>query len=298
MDGCVQQPDCSSFPVQKPGGLKAEEDGNYGATEIIVTTQKSFSTRQPCGDTFKRDVGELPQVERASQNGHDTQKNSCASESSGNECDNRSNKKVISLSVELDVENGSSLVSSETPIIRDFSFPRGIESPVINKSMEEFTVSPSKDNFRNPSGHMVMQANLTNPFITFSRCYKRRKSLNGTDRQSNLFHEKEKISALTKWSMLANGDACSSDKSSCEECPEDSLPDLNQSVELSERGKPLNQSQDETSCRSCPMVFLMDLNQSAELSERGEFCQTREEVWLPGDSLKPCGLLLKILVDS
>lgn len=264
---------------------------------MIVTTEKSFLTRHPCAANLKRDVSELPPVEKASQNGCDTQRNSYVSESTGNECDNFSNKKDISPSVELDTGNGFNLINSETSVTREFSSACGDKYLVLNKSMEEFTDSPSKDNFRNPSEHKVMQTNLPSRLITY-RCYKRKKCMDGTDRQSNLSHEKDNISVLTKWSMLANANPGSSDESSCDGCPVDNVPDLNQSVDLSEKGKPLNQTQDETSCRSCSMVFLTDLNQSAELSERGELYQTQEKVWLPGDSLKPYGLLLKVPVDS
>ncbi|TKY45344.1 hypothetical protein E2542_SST30706 [Spatholobus suberectus] len=202
---CFEQPDCSSLlPLQNTGDPNTGETGNYNATEMMATTHESFSTTHPCEDNIKRDVSELPRVEKASQNNCDTQRNSYASES----------------------------------------------------SVDEPTDSHSKDNFRNPSGHMVLQTNLTSPLITFNRCYKRKKGLDGTDRQSNLSHEKENISVLTKWSMLvANDNRCSSDESSSEECPVDNVPDLNQSVELSESGKALNETQDETSWRSCSMVF-------------------------------------------
>jgi len=83
--------------------------------------------------------------------------------------------------------------------------------------------------------------------------------------------------------MLANGNPGLSNESSSEESPVDNVPDLNQSVGLSERGQALSETQDETSCRSCSMVFQTDLNQSAELSERGELCQTEEKVRLPGN---------------
>ncbi|TKY65377.1 CHROMATIN REMODELING 4 [Spatholobus suberectus] len=277
---CFEQPDCSSLlPLQNTGDPNTGETGNYNATEMMATTHESFSTTHPCEDNIKRDVSELPRVEKASQNNCDTQRNSYASESSGNGCDNCSNKKNVSPPVELDASNDFNLVNSETLITREFSSANVNESPVLNNSVDEPTDSHSKDNFRNPSGHMVLQTNLTSPLITFNRCYKRKKGLDGTDRQSNLSHEKENISVLTKWSMLvANDNRCSSDESSSEECPVDNVPDLNQSVELSESGKALNETQDETSWRSCSMVFLTDLNQSAELSERGELCQTQEKV--------------------
>ncbi|RDX81106.1 Protein CHROMATIN REMODELING 4, partial [Mucuna pruriens] len=280
---CLRQPDCSSqLPVQSPDGPKIGELGNFDATEMMATTHKSFSTTHPCEDNIKRDdVGELPPVEKTSQNDCDIQRNSHASESSGNGCDNCSNKKIVSPPVELDAGNDFNLVNSETLITREFSSSCVNKSPVLNNSVDEPTDSHSKDNFRNPTGHMVLQTNLTSPLVTFNRCYKRKKGLDGTDRQSNLMHKKEKISVLTKWSMLANGNTCSSGESSSEECPVDNVPDLNQSMELSERGKALNETQDETSCRSSSMVFLTDLNQSAELSERGEPCESQEKVWLP-----------------
>ncbi|KAK7340334.1 hypothetical protein VNO77_21036 [Canavalia gladiata] len=276
---CFKQPDCSSLlPVQKPGGPKAGELENCDATEMIITAQKSFSTTHPCEDNVKGDVSELSTAEKASLNDCDTQRNSCASESSGNKCNNRSNKKIISPLVELDSGNDCNLVTSETSIAKEFYSACVNETPILNNSVDESTDSHSKDNSRNPSGHMVMQTNLTSPLLTFNRCYKRKKGSDGTDRQSKLLHEKENISVLTKWSMLANCNPCSSNESSCEECPVDNVPDLNQSVELSEKGKPLNETQDETSCRNCSTFFLTDLNQSAELSERGKLCQTQEKV--------------------
>ncbi|KAJ1376952.1 Myb-like domain [Sesbania bispinosa] len=277
--GCVKQPDFpSSLLVQKPDSLKAGELGNCDATDMIVSTKTSFLTSHPCQDNLKSDSGELPPIEKASQNGCDTQRNSHASESSGNACDNYSNKQIISPSVELDAGNNFNLINSETSITREICFTHGDESPALNKSMEEFTDSPSKDNFRNPSGHMVIQTNLTSPSITFYRCYKRKKCMDGTNGQSKLLGEKENISVLTKWSMLANDNPCSSNESSCDQCPVDNVPDLNQSVDLPERGKSSNQSQGETSCGSYSMVYLADLNQSAELSERGELYQTGEKV--------------------
>ncbi|XP_027349361.1 uncharacterized protein LOC113860971 isoform X2 [Abrus precatorius] len=269
---CFKQPDCSSLvPVQKPSGLRAGELGNYDATELMVTTKKSFSASHSCEDEAKRDVGEFSSVEKASQNDCDSQRSSYAHK-------NCSNKKIISPLVELDAGNGCNLVNSETSITKEFSSSHVNESPVLNNSVDESTDSHTKDNsFINPPGHVVKQTNLISPLITFNRCYKRKKGLDGTDRQSKLLHKKENISVLTKWSMLANGNPCSSDESSCEECPVDNVPDLNQSVELSERGKLLNETQDETLYRSCSTVFLTDLNQSAELSERGELCQTQEK---------------------
>jgi hypothetical protein len=100
--------------------------------------------------------------------------------------------------------------------------------------------------------------------------------------------------------MLANANAdpsSSDDESSCDECPAHNVPDLNQSVEPSEREKPLDKTQDDASCRSSSRVLLTDLNQSAELSERGELDQTQEKVWFLSDSLKLYGLLVKISID-
>lgn len=294
--GCIQEPDhSSSFPVQKSGSLEAGELGNCDEIETI-TTQESFLTRHPREDNSKRNDDELPPIEKASQNGCDPQKNSHACESSGNERDNCSDKN-ISLPVELDARNDFNLVNSKLSITRELSSSCDNESPVLDKLVEEFTESPSKNNFKNPSEHKITQNKLTKPLITY-RCYKRKKCTDGTDRQSILLREKEKISVLTRWSMLANANPSCSDESSCEECPVDNVPDLNQSVELSERVKPLNQTQDETSCRNCSVVFLTDLNHSAELSEGGELYQTQEKVWFPGDSLKTCDLLHKIIVDK
>ncbi|XP_027930020.1 uncharacterized protein LOC114186182 isoform X2 [Vigna unguiculata] len=241
----------------------------------MATAHESFSTEHPCEDNIKKDDEELPIVEKTSDNDCDTQRNSYASKSSGIGCDNCSNK--ISLPVELGAGNDSNLDNSEM-ITRDISSAQVNTSPVCNISMDDPTDCCSKDNIRNPSGDTVIRAKLTSPLITFNRCYKRKKGLNGNGKQSSLLHTKENISVLTKWSMLANGNLCSSDESSSEECPVDNVPDLNQSVELSEKGKTFNETQYETSCRSCSMSFLTDLNQSAELTERGELCQTQEKV--------------------
>lgn len=259
------------------------ELGNCDETEMIITTKESFLTRYPCEDNSKKDVGELLSIKKASQDGCDTQKNSCVDENSGVECDSGSNGKNISLPIELDAGNDFNLINSETPITREFSAPCGDESLVLNKSTDRFTESPSKDNCGSQSEKKVTY-----------RCYKRKKCKDGTDKKSSLSHEKENIPVLTKWSMLANANLSSGDESSCDECPVNNVPDLNQPVELSEGGRPLNQTLDGTSCRSCSMFFLTDLNQSAELSERGDLYQTQEKVWLPGDSLKPYNLLLKI----
>lgn len=276
----IEQQGCSSsLPDQKPGRLKKGEHGDCDAT----------STR-PCGDTPEKDAVELPPVKKASQNGGDIQKISYASEISSNKCGS-SDTKYILPSVESDAGNGINLVSSETSIARKCNFVCADGSPILNKSMEEFTDSLSKDNFRNLSGHMVMQSNLTNSLITFNRCYKRKRRLDRTDTQSNMIHEEGKVSLPNKWSMLANGNTCSCNESSCKRCSVDNADDIHQSMELAERGKPLNQTQDETSCRSSSVVILTDLNQSAELSETEKLYQTREEVCflscLPGDSLKP-----------
>ncbi|KAK7394693.1 hypothetical protein VNO78_15228 [Psophocarpus tetragonolobus] len=268
-----KQPACSSlFPFQNADDPKTGEIGNYDATEIMAK-HESFSITHACEDNIKRDADELPPVEKASENDCDNQRNSYAEESSGNGCDNHSNK-IISPPVNLDAGNDFNLVNSETLITRELSSACVNKSHVSNNSVEEPTDLQSKENLENPSGHMVSQTNLTSPIITFNRCYKRKKG----SEQSNLLHKKENVSVLTKWSMLANGNPCSSNESSSEECPVDNGPDLNQSVELSERGKTLGKTQDETSCRSCSMVFLTDLNQSAELSARGELCQTQEKV--------------------
>ncbi|KAG4388849.1 hypothetical protein AAZX31_09G232000 [Glycine max] len=283
---CFKQPICSSLlPLQNICDPKTGELVNYDATQIRATTHESSSATNPSEDNIKRDVSELPLVENASQNDCDTQRNSYADESSGNGCDNCSNN-INSLPVELDAGDDLNLVKSETLIIREFSSACVNKSPVSNNSVDEPTDSHSNVNFKNPSGDMVLQTNLTSPIITFNRCYKRKKGLE----QSNLSHKKESISALTKWSMLANGNPGLSNESSSEESPVDNVPDLNQSVGLSERGQALSETQDETSCRSCSMVFQTDLNQSAELSERGELCQTEEKVKIT-DSPCPPGVV-------
>ncbi|XP_020234763.1 uncharacterized protein LOC109814687 [Cajanus cajan] len=276
---CFRQPDCSSLhPVQNSGGPKIGELGTCDALQMVTTTHKSFSTTHPSEDNIKSDVGKLPPVEKDSQNDCVTQRNSFASENSGSGCGNCSNEKIASLPVELDAGNDFNLHNSETLITREFSSANVNKSPVLNNSVDKPTDSHSKDNFRNPSGRMLLQTNLTSSLITFNRCYKRKKGLDGADRQSNISQQKENISVLTKWSMLANGNSCSSDESSSEECPVENVPDLNQSVDLSKREKALNETLDEKSCRSSSKVFLTDLNQSAEFSERGELCQTQEKV--------------------
>ncbi|KAK7295156.1 hypothetical protein RJT34_18061 [Clitoria ternatea] len=297
---CFKQPDSSPLlPAQKPSGTKTGELGNDDETEMMVTTHKSSPTTHPCDDNVKRNVGELPSAEKATQNDGDAQRKSFANESSDNDCDNCSNTNIVSPSVELDAGNDSNfnLVNSEACITRESTYAHVNESPAVNNSVDESTDSPSNDNFGKPSGHVVMQTNtnLISPLITFNRCYKRKKGLDGTDRQSKLLHEKENISVLTKWSRLANGNPCSSGESSCEERPVNNVPDLNQSVELSERGKPLNETQIERSCKSSSMVFLTDLNQSADFSERWELCQTQEKV-KSTDSPYPCEVISETCV--
>jgi hypothetical protein len=267
---------------------------------LIITTKESFLTSHPCEDNSKKDVDDLAPIKEASQNGSGTQKNSCVGENSGNECDNGSNKNNTSPSVEKDAaENDINLINSETSVTRESSAACGDEPLVLNKSTDRFTKSPSNDNFGNQSEDKVTQTSLTSPLTTY-RCYKRRKCMDGTNKKSNLSPKKENIPVLTKWSMLANANAdpsSSDDESSCDECPAHNVPDLNQSVELSEREKPLDKTQDDASCRSSSRVLLTDLNQSAELSERRELDQTQEKVWLLGDSLKLYGLLVKISID-
>ena len=273
------------LPVQRPG-VPVPEPGELGIsdeTEMTVTTNESFLTRLPCEDKSKKDADEFPPTKKASQNGSDTQKNSFVGENSGNECDNGSNINNISPSAELDAGNDFNLINSETSIPKEISAACDNESLVLNKSTDRSTESPSEDNFGNQSEEKVAQTNLAGPLITY-RCYKRKRSMDGTD--------KENIPVLTKWSMLANANPDSCDESSCDESPANNVLDLNQSVEISEREKPLGHTQDETSCRSSSRVFLTDLNQSVELSERGELDQTQEKVWLPCDSLKPYDLLL------
>ncbi|BAT83552.1 Protein CHROMATIN REMODELING 4 [Vigna angularis] len=274
---CFKQRDYSSLPLlQSTGDPKTEVLGNNDTIEAMATAHESFSTEDPCEDNIKNDDGELPIVEKTSDNDCNTQRNSCALESSCNGCDNCSNK--ISLPVELGAVNDFNLVNSETLITRDISSSQVNTSTISNISMDDPTGCRPKGNIGNPSVDRVIRANLTSPLITFSRCYKRKKWLDGNDKQNSLLHTKENISVLTKWSMLANGNLCSSDESSSEECPVDNVPDLNQSVELSEKGKTLSETKYKKSCRSCSMSFLTDLNQSAELTERGELCQTQEKV--------------------
>ncbi|KAK7269087.1 hypothetical protein RIF29_21803 [Crotalaria pallida] len=274
---CVEQQECSSsLPVQNHGGLKAGEHGDYDATEMIVSKQKPVSAR-PCEDTFERDVVELPPAEKVSQNKCDIQKISYASESSSNKYDRFSDKKSIFPLVDSDAGNDFNLVSSETSIARKCSLACADGSPTLNKSMEEFSDSLSKDNSGKLPGRMVIQCNSTSSVITFNRCYKRKRRLDRTNVQSSMSREEGNISLLTKWSMLANGNACSCNESSCKKCFVDNVEDIHQSMELAERGKPLNQTQDETSSRNCSVVILTDLNQSAELSDEiGEIYQTQE----------------------
>lgn len=269
---CIKQPDHSTpLPVQRPGVLVPEpgELGISDETEMIVTTNESFLTRQPCEDNSKKDVDGFPPAKKASQNGSDTQKNSFVGENSGNECDNGSNINNISPSAELDAGKDFNLINSETSIPKEISAACDKESLVLNKSTDISTESPSEDNFGNQSEEKVAQMKLAGPLITY-QCYKRKRSMDGTD--------KENIPVLTKWSMLANANPDSCDESSCDESPANNVLDLNQSVEISEREKPLGHTQDETSCRSSSRVFLTDLNQSVELSERGELDQTQEKV--------------------
>ncbi|MED6158497.1 hypothetical protein PIB30_033316 [Stylosanthes scabra] len=252
----------SWLPIRKPDSLEFGEQGNCDAEEVIVTTDKSFSSRHQCEDTSEtaRGAGELlaVQAEKASTNDCGPHGNSCATEISNNELSNCPNIQCTSPLVELDAGNGSNLVGSEACITRECSSPKGNESPVSNKSrIEEFTDSQLKDGFSNPSRRKVIKTKLSTPLITFNRCYKRKRDSDAIGGQSELLHRKENISALAKWSMLVdvNASASSTDESSCEECPVDKVPDLNQSVD-----------------------HLADLNQSAELSERGELNQDREKV--------------------
>ncbi|MED6111113.1 hypothetical protein PIB30_049557 [Stylosanthes scabra] len=276
---------CSSWlPIRKPDSLEFGEQGNCDATEVIVTTDKSFSSRHQCEDTSEtaRDAGELldVQAEKVSTNDCCPPGNSGAPEISNDEFSNCPNIQCTSPLVELDAGNRLNLVDPEACITRECSSPKGNESPVSNKSrIEEFTDSQLKDGFTNPSRRKVIKTKLSTPLITFNRCYKRKRDSDAIDGQSELLHRKEKISALAKWSMLVdvNASASSTNESSCEECSVDKVPDLNQSVDHLERGKLLNQTQNEASSKSCTMGFLADLNQSAELS-RGELNQAREKV--------------------
>ncbi|CAL5192751.1 unnamed protein product [Lathyrus oleraceus] len=265
--GSIKQPDESStLPVQKSGDLEAGQLGNHDETERVVTMKESSSTSHPCEDNSKKDVDELPLIMKPSQNDCNTQKNSSGGENSGIECDDGSNKNNIPPSVELNARNDFNVINSEASITREISAACGDESLVLNKSTDRFTESPSKDNFGNQSEHKVTKTNLNRPLITY-QCYKRKKCMNGTDKKSNSLHEKESIPVLAKWSMLGNANPSSSDGSSCDECPVNNVPDLNQT-----------QTQDDTSSRSCSRIFPTDLNLSAELSERGELHQTREKV--------------------
>ncbi|XP_015961867.1 uncharacterized protein LOC107485842 [Arachis duranensis] len=276
---------CSSWlPVRKPDSLRSGEQGNCDATEVMVTRSKSFSSRHQCEDTSEtaRDAGELLAVhaEKASKNASGPLGDSCATEISKNEFSNCPNIQCTSPSVKLDAGNGLNLVGSEACITRECSSPKGNESSVLNKSrIEEFTDSQLKDGFINPSRRKVIKTKLGSPLITFNRCHKRKRDSDATDGQSELLHGKENISALAKWSMLVNvnASASSTNESSCEECPVDKVPDLNQSVDHLERGKLLNQIQNEAFSKSCSTVFLADLNQSVELSERGVLNQAREK---------------------
>ncbi|CAI8584641.1 unnamed protein product [Vicia faba] len=230
--GSIKQPDESSpLPVQKSGGLEAEQLGNHDETERVITTKESSLTKHPCENNSKKDVDELPPITKPSQNDCDAQKNSSGGENYGIECDDGSNKNNIPPSVELDARNDFNVINSEASITREISAACGDESLVLNKSADRLTESPSKDNFGSQS------------------------------------ERKENIPVLAKWSMLANANPSSSDGSSCDECPVNNVPDLNQT-----------QTQDVTSSRSCSRSFPTDLNLSAELSERGELHQTLEKV--------------------
>ena len=252
--GCVKEKDSSSlFPVQKPGRLEAGENENYDSTEMMVSAQKSSSMRLPCEDTLGSDATGLPQIEKCSEDGCGTWRNSFACESSHNGCVHCSDKRFISSSIELDTGNGSKIVSLEAADDKKLNSACDDKFPIFEKSMEEFPVSLSKDKFRSPSGHMVIKTKLTSPLITFSRIYKRKRISDGSDTR------KEK------------------------------LIDPMQSVELL-GGKLLHKTQDNKSCRRCSMDNLAEINQSAELLERRHLCQTQGKVclssWLPGVSTK------------
>lgn len=221
---------------------------------------------------------------KPSQNDCDTQKNSSGGENSDIECDDGSNKNNIPPSVELDASNDINVINSEASITREISAACADESLVLKKSTDRFTESPSKDNSGNLTECKVTKTNLTRPLKTY-QCYKRKKCTNGTDKKSNSLHEKENIPILAKWSMLANANPSSSNGSSCDECPLNNVPDLNQT-----------QTQDDTSSRSCSRIFPTDLNLSAELSERGDLHQTREKVCFLVIFLNHA-LLLKNLTD-
>ncbi|KAE9589664.1 hypothetical protein Lal_00000086 [Lupinus albus] len=272
-DGTEQQGCSSPLPAQEHGRPQTGEHGHYDATEMVLSKQKSISTRS-CEVASGREAVELPPAEKASQKGCHFQKVSYASESSSNKCDSFSDKKSNFPSVELNDVNGFNLVSSERSIARKCSFACADGSPILDKPKEELVDSLSKDNFRNLS---PTQNNSTRSLITFDRCYKRKRRLDRrTDTESNLLHKKGNISLLTRWSMLANGNACSCNESFCKRCSVDSVEDIHHSMELAKIGKPLNQTEGETSCRNYSGVILTDLNQSAELAERGELYQTQE----------------------
>ncbi|XP_019453062.1 PREDICTED: uncharacterized protein LOC109354790 isoform X2 [Lupinus angustifolius] len=272
-DGTEQQGCSSSLPAQEHGGPQTGEHGDYDATEMMVSKQKSVSTRS-CEDAPGREAVEIPPVEKASQKGCDIRKVSHASESSSNRCDNCSDKKCDFSSVELNAGNGFNLVSSETSIARKCSFACADGSPILDKPKEELTDSLFKDSCRILS---PMQSNLTRSLATFNRCYKRKRRLDRkTDTESNVLHKKGNVPLLTRWSMLPNGNACSCNESSCKICSVDNVEDIHHSMELAKREKPLNQAQGEISCRNHSVVILTDLNQSAELAESGELYQAQE----------------------
>ncbi|KAF7817741.1 chromatin remodeling complex subunit [Senna tora] len=225
----------------------------------------------PCEDTSKRDSDKLLPVETSSLYGRDTQRNSSSIES----IDNGQN--FISPSAGLDGGNGCNFVDSEASHARKSSSAGNDGSPILKKSMEEFTDILFKDKFRNLSSHMDMQTKLISPLMTFGQCYKRKKHLDGTDSQKKLLQGKENNSLLTKLSILTNdADACSCNEKSCKRCSVDNVTYLEQSAVLSGRGNPSSKHpEDET---ICSMDNLTDLNQSAELLESGKQYQTRENV--------------------
>ncbi|CAL0321052.1 unnamed protein product [Lupinus luteus] len=270
----TEQQGCSSpLPAQEHGRPQTGEHGDYDATEMMVSKQKSVSTRS-CEDTSGREALEIPPVEKASQKGCDIRKVSHANESSSNRCDSCSDKKCSFPSVELNAGNGFNLVSSETFIARKCSFAYADGSPILDKPKEELADSLSKDDFRNFS---PTQSNSIRSLITFDRCYKRKRRLDRkTDTESNVLHKKGNASLLTRWSMLPNGNACSCNESSCKRCSVDNVEDIHHPMEVSKREKPLTETQGEISCRNYSVVILTDLNQSAEFAESGEIYQAQE----------------------
>lgn len=246
----IQKDSLTSQPLQKSSRLKAKKNiEGYDSSEMRVSSNKSFLMRSSGEGSVKDSAGPSSEdIVPDNKFGH-IQMVSCSNVNSSTTCDhNYSEGILLCKSMGLDTEKSSDFVSLKSSFVTKCSFACDDVSSGLKLSNLEDTDSLCKATSSNCSD-AVGPTKLTTPFITFSRRYKRKKEMDGDNRQGKSLFEEKKCT-FGKWSNCANGNAHG--RATCNKaCLVDHAADTSQSKEVPDSRRSYCQNKDKV----CPLSF-------------------------------------------